>query len=102
MTPTGMRSLIELKKKVERKHFDFMFSELDFRTLLCQNEKNNGVVYVLFAFYTTQKGWLRLDTKKIMLEYNTDCAGHSTANKMSPGHQTAKINRISPFHAVRK
>ena len=56
MTPTGMRSLIELKKKVERKHFDFMFSELDFRTLLCQNEKNNGVVYVLFAFYTTQKG----------------------------------------------
>ena len=31
-----------------------------------------------------------------MLKY-TKCAGHSTANKMSPGHQTAKTNRISPI-----
>ena len=37
-----------------------------------------------------------------MLEYNTNCAGHSTANKMSPGHQTAKTNRISPIMQAEK
>ena len=47
---------IEKKMRTKTRHLTLIFSELDFRTLLCQNEKNSGVVYVLFAFCTTQKG----------------------------------------------